>query len=228
MGRPKAARPDLPRYVSAYTDRHGQERYRFRRAGVGSIQIRHMPGTPHFEDQYQELLRLEAKAEKPSNEIELLEAMIAQVSALRTPRLHSFVYAIGEAVDETAPIKIGFATDPLARLYSLQTGNPRRLTIIGLRAGTRTTERDIHRRLSGARMVGEWFERQAVYRIMKTRGFWLTRSDFFLAHFSEGIENNARKNGNGAPCRGICSNSSQGLSLAHLPHSGNAIPTVLR
>jgi len=189
VGRPKAVRQDLPPYVSAYVDRHGRERYRFRRAGVGTIQIRHMPGTPHFEQQYQELLRLEAKVEKPSNEIALLQAMIAQVSALRTPRLHSFVYAIGEAVDETAPIKIGFATDPLARLYALQTGNPLRLTIIGLRAGTRNTERDIHRRLSGARMVGEWFEREAVCRMMKTRGFWLTRSAFALANFPQGIEN---------------------------------------
>jgi len=50
----------------------------------------------------------------------------------------SFVYAIGEEND--GPLKIGKAKDPIKRLRSMQTGNPRRLRVEAAIVGDRYTE----------------------------------------------------------------------------------------
>jgi hypothetical protein len=62
------------------------------------------------------------------------------------------VYAIGDGFC----VKVGrSAGHPMARLRDLQTGNPRRLTLV---AYTSTlTERQAHRRLARWRVAGEWF-----------------------------------------------------------------------
>ena len=53
----------------------------------------------------------------------------------------SFVYVIAE---EDGPIKIGSAVDPILRLRSLQTGNPRRLRVEHVLLGDADLERLLH------------------------------------------------------------------------------------
>lgn len=54
----------------------------------------------------------------------------------------SFVYLIGEVGD--GPIKVGLAKDPIARLRSMQTGNPRRLRLERVLFGDAVVERLLH------------------------------------------------------------------------------------
>lgn len=73
----------------------------------------------------------------------------------------TFVYLIsewdGETQEPTGFAKIGFAGDPVARLNSLRTGNPRHLQLNGLFCGGQESERAMHRRWRHARVAGEWF-----------------------------------------------------------------------
>jgi predicted GIY-YIG superfamily endonuclease len=56
-------------------------------------------------------------------------------------------------------VKVGYAKDPAARIAQLQTGSPRKLTILDIVEGDRQAEAILHRRLrtmhKGVR--GEWF-----------------------------------------------------------------------
>lgn len=54
----------------------------------------------------------------------------------------SFVYLIGE---EAGPLKIGFAKDPIQRLRSMQTGNPRPLRLERVLLGDMSIERLLHK-----------------------------------------------------------------------------------
>ena len=54
----------------------------------------------------------------------------------------SFVYVIAEK--DGGAVKIGVAKDPIARLRSMQTGNPRRLRIEYVLVGFRDTEKLLH------------------------------------------------------------------------------------
>ncbi len=56
-------------------------------------------------------------------------------------------------------IKIGStgADDPLERVRSLQTGNPRPLVLLGTMPGNEEDERALHCRFSAHRLHGEWF-----------------------------------------------------------------------
>jgi len=69
----------------------------------------------------------------------------------------SYVYFIQEL--EGQPVKIGVAADPLRRLASLQTGNPRTLTIDQLIVGGVSVEKRLHRLWGrkGACIRDEWF-----------------------------------------------------------------------
>lgn len=51
MGRPRM-NPALPRYCSAFTDRHGKQRIRFRRTGWQTRYAQAEPGTPEFTQEY--------------------------------------------------------------------------------------------------------------------------------------------------------------------------------
>lgn len=54
-------------------------------------------------------------------------------------------------------IKIGVADDPAARLQSLQTGCPDRLTLLVVIPGGRPEEAALHGRFKDIRLRGEWF-----------------------------------------------------------------------
>lgn len=53
-----------------------------------------------------------------------------------------FIYLIGEA--DNGPLKIGYSKDPIARLRSMQTGNPRRLRIEHVLIGSMPLEKLLH------------------------------------------------------------------------------------
>ncbi len=67
-----------------------------------------------------------------------------------------FIYVIKE--DETENIKVGISCSPNGRLMTLQTGNPRKLTLIHKFEGTHRTEADIHEKLKEFNIKGEWFK----------------------------------------------------------------------
>jgi len=74
------------------------------------------------------------------------------------------------AVSDGQFLKVGRASDPEKRLASLQTGNPRRLILLG--SVPRNVERQIHEcmGLRGvARHVGEWFDDNAIARDLLAR-----------------------------------------------------------
>lgn len=54
----------------------------------------------------------------------------------------NFVYVVGEADD--GPVKIGVSKDPIGRLRSMQTGNPRRLRIEYVLMGNTAIEKLLH------------------------------------------------------------------------------------
>lgn len=73
--------------------------------------------------------------------------------------MSSFVYFI--QAGQRGPIKIGKANDVEKRLAALQVGNPVRLEIIGVIECERAhrKEAELHRKFSGSRLDGEWFQR---------------------------------------------------------------------
>lgn len=55
-------------------------------------------------------------------------------------------------------VKIGYTNGNLAqRLSQIQTGNPKRLKVLGTMEGGKQKERELHQQWSGARRSGEWF-----------------------------------------------------------------------
>ena len=82
------------------------------------------------------------------------------------------IHALG-----TEAVKVGWALDPVARMFTLQTGQAADLTLIAVLPGTIHLESDLHRRLQRYRIRGEWFERKHVLKllnpIIETRGIRL-------------------------------------------------------
>lgn len=55
------------------------------------------------------------------------------------------------------PIKIGHASNLLARLKHIQVSNPEQLCIVAVCAGGRALERELHAKFSDSHIRGEWF-----------------------------------------------------------------------
>jgi hypothetical protein len=87
-----------------------------------------------------------ARAKSPLDKAKGYEVVWKQVAPLfdaaRAYGNASFVYVIGEADD--GPIKIGVSKDPISRLRTMQTGNPRRLRIEYVLMGDTNIERLLH------------------------------------------------------------------------------------
>lgn len=58
-------------------------------------------------------------------------------------------------------IKIGVATDPLARMKQLQTSMPKKLRLVRVLDGGPAEEKAIHARFAANRLAGEWFRLKA-------------------------------------------------------------------
>ncbi len=67
----------------------------------------------------------------------------------------TYVYAIH--CPNKAEVKIGYSSNPIARLSQLQTGNTDRLDLLMTFPGGRELEQTIHEELQHLRVTGEWF-----------------------------------------------------------------------
>lgn len=79
-----------------------------------------------------------------------------QHERIQQAAMERLVYFVGS---ESGPIKIGLASDPKARLASLQTAHYEKLTILALAGGGSDAEREYHVRFAEHRLNGEWFKR---------------------------------------------------------------------
>lgn len=66
-----------------------------------------------------------------------------------------FVYCIGET--RGSYVKIGYSTNPQARVAELQTGNPRQLWLMGVKPGTAEDEAALHQKYIKQNVLQEWF-----------------------------------------------------------------------
>ncbi len=76
-----------------------------------------------------------------------------------------FVYFVTQSWDDyqcpdPSPVKIGFASDPIARVADLQTANPHELCISAIISGGRHMERRLHGKWRPYRLRGEWFAKE--------------------------------------------------------------------
>lgn len=89
----------------------------------------------------------------------------SQSAAKRKRELKGFVYLIGEEGDDRY-VKIGETekSDPRYRLRELQTGNPRKLILLGyIQCADRiTTERNLHMKHIKLNHLQEWFRKDPV------------------------------------------------------------------
>lgn len=69
------------------------------------------------------------------------------------------IYLIAEKanVKPGDPVKVGFSDDPEGRPAGLQTGNPRKLHLLGYIPGGEADERKLHARFIENNILGEWF-----------------------------------------------------------------------
>lgn len=84
-----------------------------------------------------------------------------------------YVYFI--KTEKTNQVKIGYSSNPLERLKSLQTGNPEKLILIGQYPGTPTLEKALHAFFEDKRNQLEWFnftaaDIEALKRFMAVAG----------------------------------------------------------
>lgn len=92
-----------------------------------------------------------AEVQELEREVESLNG----VTGVYTPQRKGFVYFVRE---ENGPIKIGWGQNPQRRMAGMQTGNPRRLVLLGCMPATRKEERQLHARFADLRLAGEWFQ----------------------------------------------------------------------
>ena len=95
----------------------------------------------------------------------------------------AFVYIASEGPN--GPIKIGHGTDAVARRAALQTGNPRKLRLLGWwlvagKASAVEAERLLHEELSYRRISGEWFDAPEWLAKTYTQHFFAHRGASFL------------------------------------------------
>jgi hypothetical protein len=63
-------------------------------------------------------------------------------------------------------IKIGYSAKPQKRLPDLQTGNPRKLILLGTVPGMKTDEVVLHSKFAQYRLEGEWFKGEIIEEIL--------------------------------------------------------------
>ena len=93
---------------------------------------------------------------------------VARGVRLRGDKALRFVYVMSE--DDEGPVKIGVAADPVGRLRTMRTGNPRRLRLEFVLLGDHTVEGLLHELWAPFRFTGEWFRgecRPALFPILR-------------------------------------------------------------
>lgn len=89
---------------------------------------------------------------------EEVEAALGVLRDARAQRqgAQGYVYCIGEEGYDRA-VKIGFSTNPEARVAELQTGNSRKLVLLAKKPGAPEDEVALHQRFIKQNLIGEWF-----------------------------------------------------------------------
>lgn len=82
--------------------------------------------------------------------------MLRDARAQRQGR-QGYVYCIAEAEGIGPLVKLGYSTNPQARVAELQTGNGRKLFLLGYFAGTMADESAIHQEFIEDNKLQEWF-----------------------------------------------------------------------
>lgn len=149
---------ELPPFVSHFTDRHGGNRYRFRRAGYAAY-IQATPGSDDFERQYAAFLR--AAPETP------LRSPASAVGRLRTflkrrgwPLQGDYIYFVATQ----GMVKIGFSSMILDRVSKLSAQSPSRIRFLAALPGGRNIEKALHEMFADDRVKGEWFKHSPAIR----------------------------------------------------------------
>lgn len=91
----------------------------------------------------------------------LIQAAILASSARgpeRRPSTYTYFIWMENPHYLPGPIKIGCASDPVARLAQLQTASPYPLSLIGYVPGGEKLERELHQKYAHLRLRGEWFD----------------------------------------------------------------------
>lgn len=83
----------------------------------------------------------------------------ASVELLRHKHVaaEGFVYVLASCDNPHGPVKIGWAVDPVKRMFTLQTGNPHEVKLVEVIPGSRRSEAALHAKLRKERVRGEWF-----------------------------------------------------------------------
>lgn len=97
------------------------------------------------------------------SEVQRVKSLLREIHGplkKRKPQVAGYVYFVQEEND--GPIKIGWAANPIKRLSSMQSGNPRKLQLLGaIKTRRRSLERELHEKFSIDRLSGEWFSPSA-------------------------------------------------------------------
>lgn len=91
------------------------------------------------------------------SEFAAFRKMVDAYEAWRMIRPIERVYFIGTELRAGVPIKVGFSTDPEARLRNLQTAHSEPLQIFATVPGGKALEAKYHSRWRARRKTGEWF-----------------------------------------------------------------------
>lgn len=133
----------LPKNVTAYRDRHGKERLRFRKTGLPTYHFKSEIGTPEFNEELcncrsigQIGIRIEQKKQTlPKGPV---------------------VYFLSIGGRE---IKIGHTSNLRKRLYEFRTASPNGVNLLAYATGGRNLEKIYHERFSHLKIRREWFLR---------------------------------------------------------------------
>ena len=130
---------ELPKNVTAFTDRHGKRRYRFRKTGSTTYNFKSVPGTSEFEMEAANCL--------------VGVALPKGMECVKLPE-GSFVYFIGSG---GRAVKIGTTINLSKRLSALSTSSPMELELLAYMPGGPVLEAALHKMFAMSRMRGEWF-----------------------------------------------------------------------
>ena len=89
---------------------------------------------------------------KSYEEIERNEVISERLKEIKESE---FVYVLGN--EEQAICKIGYSTNPLNRMSSVQTGCPYKLKFLLIIKGNMLMEQELHKKYANQRLNGEWF-----------------------------------------------------------------------
>lgn len=131
--------PDSPRFVKAYTDRHGNARRYYRRRGFPMTPLTGEPGSAEFKASYE------------------VAANLSAARAVRASAKRCYIYAI--QVRGFDLVKIGYSDNPVRRLDDLTKGSGMTggLEMLFQFRARRVLERQIHKQFEDQRLFGEWF-----------------------------------------------------------------------